>query len=73
MEKVDRTNVVFFDRSLLNGGRAMDEILDREGFNAVHNESLRNALEITMTEKPSVVVIDMDEYGFSPRIRAQAA
>ncbi len=63
MEKVDKTNVIFFDRSLLNGGRAMDEILDREGFNPIHNDSLRNALEITMTEKPSVVVIDMDEYG----------
>ena len=66
MEKVEATstkNVVLFDRSLLNGGRALDEILEREGFMPNHYDNLRNALEITMTEKPSVVVIDMDEFG----------
>jgi len=63
MEKVDKTKVVFFDRSLLNGGKAVDEILNREGFNPFHFEHLSNALEITMREKPSVVVIDMDEFG----------
>lgn len=63
MEKVEKNNVIMFDRSLLNGGRALDEVLEREGFNPLHNDSIRNALEVTMTEKPSVVVIDMDEFG----------
>ncbi len=63
MDKVERNNIVFFDRAIMNGGRAVDEILDREGFASTHIENLRNALEVTMTEKPSVVVIDIDEFG----------
>jgi DNA-binding response OmpR family regulator len=63
MEKVDKMNVVLFDRSLTNGGKVLDEILDREGFNPIHHEHVGNALEVTMREKPSVVVIDMDEFG----------
>lgn len=63
MEKVERNNVILFDRSLLNGGRVLDEALERDGFTPVHYDSIRSALEVTMTEKPSVVVIDMDEFG----------
>ncbi len=63
MEKVERNNVILFDRSLLNGGRVLDEVLERDGFTPVHYDSIRSALEVTMTEKPSVVVIDMDEFG----------
>lgn len=63
MEKVEKNNVILFDRSLLNGGRVLDEVLEKDGFAPTHYDSLRNALEITMTEKPSVVVIDMDEFG----------
>ncbi len=63
MEKVERNNVILFDRSLLNGGRTLDEALEREGFTPVHHDSIRNALEVTMTEKPSVIVVDMDEFG----------
>lgn len=63
MEKVEKNNVVLFDRSLLNGGKALDEMLERDGFTPTHYDSLRNALEIAMTEKPSVVIIDMDEFG----------
>jgi DNA-binding response OmpR family regulator len=63
MEKVDKNNIVLFDRSLMNGGKVLDEILDREGFHAVHYEHIGSALEITMREKPAVVVIDMDEFG----------
>ena len=32
MEKVENANIVFFDKSLLNGGRVVDEILEREGY-----------------------------------------
>ncbi len=63
MEKVEKANIVFFDKSLLNGGRVVDEILEREGYAPNHFESLRNALEVTMRAKPSVVVIDLDEFG----------
>lgn len=63
MEKVDKSNIIFFDKSQLNGGRIVDEILDREGYNSNHYESLRNALEVTMREKPSVILIDLDEFG----------
>lgn len=65
MEKVDNNNVVLFDRSLLNGGRVLDEILEHEGYNPTHFEDIRNATEITLREKPSVVVIDLDEFGDS--------
>ncbi len=63
MEKVENANITFFDKSLLNGGRVVDEILEREGYTPNHVESLRNALEVTMRTKPSVVVIDLDEFG----------
>jgi len=63
MEKVENSNITFFDKSLLNGGRVVDEILEREGYTPNHVESLRNALEVTMRTKPSVVVIDLDEFG----------
>jgi DNA-binding response OmpR family regulator len=63
MEKVEKTNIVFFDKSLLNGGRVVDEILEREGYVPNHFETLQNALEVTMRTKPSVVVIDLDEFG----------
>jgi len=65
MEKVDNNNVVLFDRSLLNGGRVLDEILENEGYSPTHFEDIRNATEITLREKPSVVVIDLDEFGDS--------
>jgi len=63
MEKVDRNNVIIFDHAATNGALVLDEILERDGFAPQHSESIRNALEITMREKPSVVVIDMDEFG----------
>jgi len=63
MEKVENANITFFDKSLLNGGRVVDEILEREGYTPNHVESLRNAVEVTMRTKPSVVVIDLDEFG----------
>ncbi len=63
MDKVERKNIILFDRSMLNGGQALDEVLEKDGFAPTHYDSLRNALEITMTEKPTVVVIDMDEFG----------
>ena len=65
MEKVEKTNIAFFDKSLLNGGRVLDEILEREGYTANHFESLQNVLEVTMRTKPSVVIIDLDEFGDS--------
>ena len=65
MEKVEKSHVVLFDKSLLNGGRALDEILERDGYSTNHFENIRNALEITMREKPSVVIIDLDEFGES--------
>jgi len=63
MDKADKNNIVIFDNASLNGDKILDELLMRDGFNAIHYDNIRNALEITMTEKPSVVVIDMDEYG----------
>ena len=63
MEKVEKANIVFFDKSLFNGGRVVDEILEREGYVPNHFETLQNALEVTMRTKPSVVVIDLDEFG----------
>lgn len=63
MEKVENANIVFFDKSLLNGGRVVDEILEREGYVPNHFETLRNALEVTMRTKPSVIIIDLDEFG----------
>ncbi len=63
MDKVEKTHVVLFDRSLMNGGKVLDEILDQEGFEPNHYEDIRNALEVTLREKPSVVVIDLDEFG----------
>ncbi len=63
MEKVEKANIVFFDKTLLNGGRVVDEILEREGYVPNHFETLQNALEVTMRTKPSVVVIDLDEFG----------
>jgi len=63
MEKADKNNIVIFDNASLNGDKILDELLMRDGFNPIHYDNIRNALEITMTEKPSVVVIDMDEYG----------
>lgn len=65
MEKVEKSHVVLFDKSLLNGGRALDEILEKDGYSTNHFENIRNALEITMREKPSVVIIDLDEFGES--------
>jgi len=63
MEKVDNNNVLLFDRSLLNGGRVLDEVLEKEGYSPTHFEDIRNAVEITLRERPSVVVIDLDEFG----------
>lgn len=63
MEKKERGNVIFFDRSLLNGGRVLDDMLGNEGFYASHYETFDSALEIAMREKPTVVVIDLDETG----------
>lgn len=63
MEKVDRNNVIIFDRASMNGAKALDDVLEKEGFIPMHYDNIRNALEITMREKPTVVVIDMDEFG----------
>ena len=63
MEKVERGNIVFFDKSLLNGGRVVDELLSKEGFTPSHYEDLESAMEIATQEKPSVIIIDLDEGG----------
>ncbi|MCG8603392.1 response regulator transcription factor [bacterium] len=63
MDKVDKGNVVLFDRSQLNGGRVLDTVLEKEGYASHHYEDINNALEIANREKPSVIVIDLDEYG----------
>jgi DNA-binding response OmpR family regulator len=63
MEKVEMGNVVFFDKSLLNGGRALDDLLSKEGFFTSHFEDYDSALEIAVREKPTVIVIDLDEAG----------
>ena len=63
MEQVDKRSVILFDKSQLNGGRVLDEVLQNEGYAATHYEDISNALEITMKEKPSVIVIDLDEFG----------
>ncbi|MFQ5636513.1 MAG: winged helix-turn-helix domain-containing protein [bacterium] len=63
MEKVDKRNVILFDRSLMNGGKVLDEVLEKEGYTASHYEDINRAMEITMREKPSVIVIDLDEFG----------
>lgn len=66
MEKVDKKkNVVLFDNSHLNGGAAMDELLDHEGFATIRSDDINSALEVVMREKPSVVVVDLDEFGES--------
>jgi len=61
MEKVEKSNIIFFDKSLLNGGKVLDDMLHKDGFATAHYEEVENALEITSREKPSVVVIDLDE------------
>jgi DNA-binding response OmpR family regulator len=63
MEKVEKGSVVFFDRSLWNGGKTLDEVLIKDGFATNHFEEIDSALEIAMREKPTVVVIDLDEFG----------
>jgi DNA-binding response OmpR family regulator len=63
MEKVEKGNIIFFDRSHLNGGRALDEMLVKEGFSIAHHEDIDSALEIAIREKPTVIVIDLDESG----------
>lgn len=63
MEKVENGSVILFDKSQMNGGRVLDAVLEKEGFASSHFEDIGNALEITMREKPSVVVIDLDEFG----------
>lgn len=61
MEKVEKGNIIFFDKSLLNGGRVLDDMLHKDGFSTGHYEEVVDALEITSRERPSVVVIDLDE------------
>ena len=63
MDKVERSSVILFDRSQMNGGRVLDAVLEKEGYVSHHYEEIRNALEIAMREKPSVIVIDLDEFG----------
>ncbi len=63
MDKVDKGSVILFDRTQLNGGRVLDAVLEKEGYVSNHYDEIESALEITMREKPSVVVIDLDEFG----------
>ncbi|NIR49478.1 response regulator transcription factor [candidate division KSB1 bacterium] len=63
MDKVEKRNIIVFDRSQMNGGRVLDEVLGKEGFATSHFEDVTNALEIAMREKPSVILIDLDEFG----------
>ncbi|MFQ5769567.1 MAG: winged helix-turn-helix domain-containing protein [bacterium] len=63
MDKVVKGSVILFDKTQMNGGRVLDAVLEKDGYMANHFEEIGNALEITMREKPSVVVIDLDEFG----------
>ncbi|MFQ5486125.1 MAG: hypothetical protein ACE5DO_12445, partial [Desulfobacterales bacterium] len=63
MEKVEKRSILVFDRSQMNGGRVLDDVLHKEGYSAMHFEDITNALEIAMREKPSVIIIDLDEFG----------
>ncbi|MFQ6114592.1 MAG: response regulator transcription factor [bacterium] len=63
MEKVEKGNILIFDNYRKNGSRALGEALEREGFSTTHFEEIGEALEITMREKPSVIIIDVDEFG----------
>ncbi len=63
MDKVENGNVVLFDRSQMNGGRVLDAVLEKEGYTSHHYEDINSALEIANREKPSVIVIDLDEFG----------
>ena len=63
MEKVERRSILLFDRSLLNGGRILDDILEAQGYFPSHFDDMQNAVEITLRENPSIVVIDLDEFG----------
>ncbi|MFQ5824414.1 MAG: winged helix-turn-helix domain-containing protein [bacterium] len=63
MEKVEKGNVLIFDNFHDNGSRILDEVLERERFSTTHFDEISDALEITMREKPSVIIIDLDEFG----------
>jgi DNA-binding response OmpR family regulator len=63
MDKVEKGNILIFDNYRKNGSRSLGEVLEREGFSTNHFEEIGEVLEITMREKPSVVIIDLDEFG----------
>ncbi len=63
MDKVEKGNILVFDNARKNGSRSLDEVLEREGFAISHFEEIEEALEITMREKPSLILIDLDEFG----------
>ncbi len=63
MDKVEKRTVAIFDRSKLNGSIGLDQTLEKEGYVTEHYDDVSSALEIAMREKPSVIVIDIDEFG----------
>lgn len=63
MERVQKGNVVIFNGTHEVGTNGFDATLEKEGFSAVHSIDGTDVIETILREKPSVVIIDLDEYG----------
>lgn len=63
MEKVHKGSILIFNNFQNIGSSALDEALEREGYSVIYMDDIRDAVEKTLREKPSVLIIDLDDFG----------
>ena len=63
MDKGLKGCILFYNNFQKTSSIALDEALEREGYSILHFNDFSHAVEDTLKEKPSVLIIDLDEFG----------
>ncbi|RMD86047.1 MAG: DNA-binding response regulator [Calditrichaeota bacterium] len=63
MENTQKGSILIFDGAQDAGSNPLDEALEKEGFMVLHSSDIYDAVERTLRDKPSVIIIDIDQFG----------
>jgi DNA-binding response OmpR family regulator len=59
---MEKGTVLMYDGSL-NGSASLEHLLESEGYALQHFDSIDNVQETALRERPSAIIIDLDDYG----------
>lgn len=58
---MEKGTVLLFNGSS-NGSAALEHLLESEGYGLRHFDSIENAQEVALRDRPSAIIIDLDDY-----------